>query len=126
MKPNINIIDLRLLEKSLSAAVFTVIKIASCYIIFWWKCGHSENINLNLWQSKKESPVPVMLPAHYNPKMSSPPNPWLEDVTGSSMAKCDNLNPHYNVMTSVSPSASSLNVSQQNWDRQFQLYFNGI
>ena len=67
-----------------------------------------------------------MLPAHYNPKMSSPPNPWLEDVTGSSMAKCDNLNPHYNVMTSLSPSASSLNVSQQNWDRQFQLYFNGI
>ena len=67
-----------------------------------------------------------MLPAHYNPKMSSPPGPWLEDVTGSSMAKCDNLDPHYNVMTSVSPSASSLNVSQQNWDRQFQLYFNGI
>ena len=67
-----------------------------------------------------------MLPAHYNPKMSSPPGPWLEDVTGSSMAKCDNLSPHYNVMTSVSPSASSLNVSQQNWDRQFQLYFNGI
>ena len=52
-----------------------------------------------------------MLPAHYNPKMSSPPNPWLEDVTGSSMAKCDNLNPHYNVMTSVSPSASSLTAN---------------
>ena len=77
-------------------------------------------------KAKKESPVPVMLPAHYNPKMSSPPNPWLEDVTGSLMANCDNLNPHYNVMTPVSPSASSLNVSQQNWDRQFQLYFNGI
>ena len=78
---------------------------------------------------QNESPVLVMLPAHYNPKMSSPPNPWLEDVAGSSMAKCDNLNPHYNVcnvMTSVSPSASTLNVSQQNWDRQFQLYFNGI
>ena len=25
-----------------------------------------------MWQSKKESPVPVMLPAHYNTKMSSP------------------------------------------------------
>ena len=52
-----------------------------------------------------------------------------ERTAGSSMAKCDNLNPHYNVcnvMTSVSPSASTLNVSQQNWDRQFQLYFNGI
>ena len=34
MKPKINIIDLRLLERSLSAAVFTVIKIASFYIIF--------------------------------------------------------------------------------------------
>ena len=34
MKPKINIIDLRLLERPLSAAVVTVIKIASFYIIF--------------------------------------------------------------------------------------------
>ena len=41
MKPNINIIDLRLLERSLYAAIFTIVKIARYYIIFWWKCGKS-------------------------------------------------------------------------------------
>ena len=51
-----------------------------------------------------------MLPAHYQTVSSSSPASWLEDV-----------------MASTSPSASSLNdVSQQNWDRNFQLYFNGI
>ena len=42
MNPKINIFDLRLLEGSLSSAVFTIIKFASCYIIFWWKCGKSK------------------------------------------------------------------------------------
>ena len=35
MKPKINIIDLRLLERSLSATVFTVIKIASYYTSYF-------------------------------------------------------------------------------------------
>ena len=34
MKPKINIIDLRLLERSLYAAIFTIVKIARHYIIF--------------------------------------------------------------------------------------------
>jgi hypothetical protein len=34
MNPKINIFDLRLLEGSLSAAVFIIIKFASYYIIF--------------------------------------------------------------------------------------------
>ena len=38
----------KFLERSLSAAVFTVIKIASCYIIFWWKCGKSKS---KIWHS---------------------------------------------------------------------------
>ena len=43
MKPKINIIDLRLLERSLYAAIFTIVKIARHYIIFWWKCGKSRS-----------------------------------------------------------------------------------
>ena len=48
MKPKINIIDLRLLEISLSAVVFTIIKIASYYIIFGWKYGKSSS---KIWHS---------------------------------------------------------------------------
>ena len=43
MKPKINIIDLRLLERSLYAPIFTNVKIARNYIIFWWKCGKSRS-----------------------------------------------------------------------------------
>ena len=42
MKPKINIIHLGLFKRSLSAVAFTIIKIASYYIIFWWKCGKSK------------------------------------------------------------------------------------
>lgn len=43
MKPKITIIDLRLLERSLYAAIFTIVKIARHYIIFWWKYGKSRS-----------------------------------------------------------------------------------
>ena len=44
-KPKINICNWFevIIERSLSAAVFTVIKIASYHIIFWWKCGKSKS-----------------------------------------------------------------------------------
>ena len=34
---------MRLLERSLYAAIFTIVKIARHYIIFWWKCGKSRS-----------------------------------------------------------------------------------
>ena len=52
MKPKINIIDLRLLERYLSAVVFRIIKIASYYIIFWWKYGKSRG---KIWHSDSDS-----------------------------------------------------------------------
>ncbi len=52
MKPKITIIDLRLLERSLYAAIFTIVKIARHYIIFWWKYGKSRSHiwHCDLWQ----------------------------------------------------------------------------
>ena len=52
MKPKINIIDLRLLERSLYAPIFTNVKIARNYIIFWWKCGKSRS---QIWHCDNET-----------------------------------------------------------------------
>ena len=43
MKLKINIIDFRLIERSLYAPIFTNVKIARNCIIFWWKCGKSRS-----------------------------------------------------------------------------------
>ena len=62
MKPYVNIIDLRLLERSFYAAIFTIVKIARHYIIYWWKCGKSRS---QFWYCVKTSACCFRGPLYY-------------------------------------------------------------